>query len=85
MALSGWEGLTTRVGADGRLSGVCIGTGFADDYPYYYARPETDDVHGYGPMLLAGSEIIHMLKNRDFTIQSTTRASGNITIVPRGE
>lgn len=85
VALSGWEGLRTRVGADGRLSGVCIGTGFADDYPYYYARPETDDVHGYGPMLLAGSEIIHMLKNRDFTIQSTTRASGNITVVPRGE
>ena len=40
-----------------------FGTGYADDYIYYYHRPAMDDVHGYGPVLLAGSEIVRLLKN----------------------
>jgi rhamnogalacturonyl hydrolase YesR len=63
VALAAWNGLTTQVTADGRVTGVCVGTSYADDYAYYYYRPRQDDVHGYGPVLLAGSEIIRMLNN----------------------
>jgi rhamnogalacturonyl hydrolase YesR len=84
VAEAGWNGLTTRVDSSGRLSGVCIGTGTGQDYVFYYARPSTDDVHGYGPMLLAGSEIIRMLQNKNFTIMATTRPLGSVTFIPRG-
>ena len=56
VALEGWNGLSTRVDDQGHITGTCIGTGYADDYVYYYHRPAVDDIHGYGPVLLAGSE-----------------------------
>jgi unsaturated rhamnogalacturonyl hydrolase len=68
VALVGWDGLTTRIDSEGRITGTCIGTSFADDYVYYYHRPETEDIHGYGPTLLAGSEVIQLLKNPHFRI-----------------
>ena len=63
-AQAGWNGLTTRIDAEGHITGTCIGTGYADDYVYYYYRPQIDDIHGYGPVLLAGSEMIRMLRNQ---------------------
>ena len=67
-AQAGWNGLTTKISSDGKVDGVCIGTNYADDYVYYYARPAVDDVHGYGPVLLAGSEMIKLVKNEKFNI-----------------
>jgi unsaturated rhamnogalacturonyl hydrolase len=64
VAQAGWNGLSTRIDSEGRITGTCVGTGYADDYVYYYHRPHIDDIHGYGPTLLAGSEMIRMLKNR---------------------
>ncbi len=32
-------------------------------FPYYYHRPAVDDMHGYGPVILCGSEIIKLVKN----------------------
>ena len=61
VALAGWNGLTTKIDAHGHVTGTCVGTSYASDYAYYYARTATDDIHGYGPVLLAGSEIIKML------------------------
>lgn len=62
VALAGWNGLTTKIDAHGHVTGTCVGTSYASDYAYYYARTATDDIHGYGPVLLAGSEIIKMIK-----------------------
>jgi unsaturated rhamnogalacturonyl hydrolase len=70
VAQAGWNGLTTRISNQGHITGTCIGTNYADDYVYYYNRPAVDDVHGYGPVLLAGSEMIHLLENKNFRIES---------------
>jgi len=83
VALVGWNGLTARVDAQGHLSGVCAGTTYANDYVYYYHRPAIDDVHGYGPMLLAGAEIIHLINNPQFRIVKGTGSVSQIQFVPR--
>jgi rhamnogalacturonyl hydrolase YesR len=62
-AQAGWNGVVSRIGSDGHIDGTCIGTSYAADYIYYYHRPQRDDVHGYGPTLLAGAEMIRMLQN----------------------
>ncbi len=71
VAQAGWEGVSSRISADGHVTGTCIGTSYADDYIYYYSRPCADDVHGYGPTLLAGAEMIRLLKNEKLRIQQT--------------
>ena len=81
VAQAGWNGLTTRISGDGHITGTCIGTNYADDYVYYYSRPATDDVHGYGPVLLAGAEMIHLLENKSFRI--TNPAGQPAPYIPR--
>jgi unsaturated rhamnogalacturonyl hydrolase len=68
VAQAGWLGLAARIDEQGHITGTCVGTGYADDYIYYYHRPLVDDIHGYGPTLLAGAEIIKMLKNQHLMI-----------------
>ena len=70
VAEAAWNGIATQVTADGKVEGVCVGTSYADDYIYYYYRPRQDDIHGYGPVLLAGSEMIRMLNNPDIRINT---------------
>jgi unsaturated rhamnogalacturonyl hydrolase len=63
VALRGWEGVLTRIREDAKIEGVCAGTGIADDLVYYYHRPTPlNDPHGIGPVLLAGSEILNLVK-----------------------
>jgi hypothetical protein len=51
-----------------------VGTTFASDPVYYYNRPaNVDALHGYGPVLLAGAEMIKLLKNPDIDIQVKLR------------
>jgi len=74
IALAGWNGLTLRINKEGQVKGTCVGTTFASDQVYYYARPTTAyALHGYGPVLLAGAEIIRMLENPKFEIQYKLR------------
>jgi len=68
VALAGWNGLSTRVTPEGAVEGTCIGTNYATDAVYYYNRPARDDEHGYGPLLLAGSEMIRVVKNDHIAI-----------------
>lgn len=75
VAQAGWNGLTTRIDDQGHITGTCVGTGYADDYVFYYHRPHVDDIHGYGPVLLAGAEMIHLLKNDHLKIRSPERGS----------
>jgi rhamnogalacturonyl hydrolase YesR len=76
VAVAGWDGLSTRVSSDGKIEGTCIGTNYADDAVYYYNRPAIDDIHGYGPTLLAGSEMIRLMQNQ--SIRGTVGPSSPI-------
>lgn len=59
IARSGWEGILSKIHADGQVEGICAGTGVSDDLTFYYRRPRPlNDVHGIGPVLLAGTEMM---------------------------
>ncbi|TYQ07227.1 UNVERIFIED_ORG: rhamnogalacturonyl hydrolase YesR [Zoogloea ramigera] len=74
IAQAGWVGLSTRINAKGQVEGTCVGTTFASDHIYYYNRPTSvDAMHGYGPVLLAGAEMLRMLKNPEIDIQHKLR------------
>jgi unsaturated rhamnogalacturonyl hydrolase len=66
VAQTGWQALATRVRPDGRVSDICVSTTAAYDSLYYYNRPtDLDAMQGYGPVLMAGAEVITMLRNFD--------------------
>jgi unsaturated rhamnogalacturonyl hydrolase len=74
IAQAGWNGLSTRVNEQGQVEGTCVATTFASDQVYYYNRPtSTAAMHGYGPVLLAGAEMLRLLKNPAFDIQYRVR------------
>jgi unsaturated rhamnogalacturonyl hydrolase len=61
MARRGWEGVMSKIHADGKVEGVCTGTGVGDDLEFYYRRPAPlNDVHGIGTILLAGTAILQL-------------------------
>ncbi|HET7624231.1 MAG TPA: glycoside hydrolase family 88 protein [Verrucomicrobiae bacterium] len=58
-----WNAVATRVNARGQVEGTCVGTGMGFDPAFYYYRPQSVyAAHGYGPMLLAGAEMIRLAK-----------------------
>ena len=62
VALLGWNALSTKVNEKGQVEGTCVGTGMGFDYAFYYYRPvNAYAAHGYGPTILAGSELIKLL------------------------
>jgi rhamnogalacturonyl hydrolase YesR len=64
IAQAGWQALSARINARGQVEGTCVGTTFAGDQVYYYNRPTSvNALHGYGPTLLAGAEMIRLLNN----------------------
>lgn len=64
VAMIGWNGVSTKVSGVGEVQDVSVGTGVAFDPAFYYFRPRhVRAAHGYGPVLLAGAEIIAMLRN----------------------
>jgi len=66
VAQTGWQALATRVRADGRIEGICVSTTAAYDSVYYYNRPtDLGAMQGYGPALMAGAEVITMLRSFD--------------------
>jgi rhamnogalacturonyl hydrolase YesR len=72
MAILGWNAVSTKVNAQGQVEGVCVGTGMGFDPAFYYYRPvNVYAAHGYGPVLLAGAEIIRLLKNNPFKINDS--------------
>src|ERR1043165_3966382 len=59
MARKAFAGLSKNVTADGVVNETCIGTNINEELKYYIDRPRTsDDHHGPGPVLLAGTEIL---------------------------
>lgn len=71
--LLAWNAVTTKVNARGQVEGTCVGTGMAFDPAFYYHRPTSlFAAHGYGPVLLAGAEVLKLLKNRKFEINDSS-------------
>jgi rhamnogalacturonyl hydrolase YesR len=69
MAMLAWNAVTTKVNAAGQVEGVCVGTGMAFDPVFYYYRPvNVYAAHGYGPVLLAGAEMLRLVKKDPFKI-----------------
>jgi len=65
VAQAGWLGLAEKVNAQGQIEGSCVGTTLASDYTYYYNRPTSaHHGHAYGPVLLAGAEMIRLYQNQ---------------------
>jgi rhamnogalacturonyl hydrolase YesR len=61
--LRGWNGVATKVNSVGQVEGTCVGTGLGWDDTFYLNRPTSvNAAHGYGPIFLAGAEIIYLLR-----------------------
>lgn len=74
IAQAGWNALSARINEQGQVEGTCVGTTFASDQMYYYSRPTSvHALHGYGPTLLAGAEMIKLITNPAITIESKLR------------
>jgi len=73
VTLLAWNAVTTKVNEKGQVEGTCVGTGMAFDPAFYYHRPTSAfAAHGYGPVLLAGAEVLSLLKNRKFEINDSS-------------
>jgi hypothetical protein len=60
----GWNAIKTKVNTAGEVEGTCVGTGMSFDPAFYYYRPVNKAAaHGYGPVIMAGAEMIKLLKN----------------------
>jgi unsaturated rhamnogalacturonyl hydrolase len=65
-ALEAWEGLKEYISHDGSVSNICPGLSIGRSITRYYTRyPVTNDLHGIGPVLLAGNEILRWKKGRE--------------------
>ena len=73
--LLAWNAVTSKVNAQGQVEGTCVGTGMGFEPAFYYHRPTSPyAAHGYGPVLLAGAQIIklisaHRLEINDSAVQ----------------
>lgn len=64
VAQAGWLAVAQQVNDRGQVEGSCVGTTFGSDNVYYYNRPTSaHHGHAYGPVLLAGAEMIRLLEN----------------------
>lgn len=71
-ALLAWNAVATKVNDKGMVEGTCVGTGMAFDPAFYYYRPvNAYAAHGYGPVLLAGSEIVLLIQKHKFAMNDS--------------
>jgi len=70
--LLAWNAVASKVNDKGQVEGTCVGTGMGFDPAFYYYRPvNVFAAHGYGPVLLAGAEVILLLKDSQFQINDS--------------
>jgi rhamnogalacturonyl hydrolase YesR len=61
----GWNAVAEKVNARGQVLDTCVGTGLGWEPVFYAYRPVSPyAAHGYGPLLLAGAEMITLRKNK---------------------
>jgi unsaturated rhamnogalacturonyl hydrolase len=71
--LLAWNAVATKVNDKGQVEGTCVGTGMGFDPAFYYYRPvNVFAAHGYGPVLLAGAEVILLLNDSQFQINDSS-------------
>ena len=59
VARKAFAGIAKNVTAEGGVNGTCQGTSIGTNLDFYINRPRPDDdLHGRGPVLLAGTEIL---------------------------
>ena len=59
LVFTGWNAVAKQVNAQGQVENTCVGTGMGFDPAFYYYRPvSVHAAHGYGPVLLAGAEVL---------------------------
>jgi rhamnogalacturonyl hydrolase YesR len=70
IAQTGWRALEQRIRPDGTIDGTVVGTTAAYDAVYSYNRPtDPKAMQGFGATLMAGAEVLTMIRN--FDIQKT--------------
>ena len=73
VAILAWNAVATKVNDKGQVEGTCVGTGMGFDPAFYYYRPvNVYAAHGYGPVLLAGAEVLTLIKNFNFEINDSS-------------
>lgn len=73
LVLLAWNAVATQVNEKGQVEGTCVGTGMGFDPAFYYYRPvNVYAAHGYGPVLLAGAEMINLLKGSRFEMNDSS-------------
>ncbi|WP_432713845.1 glycoside hydrolase family 88/105 protein, partial [Pedobacter sp.] len=73
VAILAWNAVATKVTDKGQVEGTCVGTGMGFDPAFYYYRPiNVFAAHSYGPVLLAGSEVLKLIKNFEFEINDSS-------------
>ena len=71
-AILAWNAVSTKVNSQGQVEGTCVGTGMGFDPAFYYYRPvNVYAAHGYGPVLLAGAEIINLLRKNTYKLNDS--------------
>jgi unsaturated rhamnogalacturonyl hydrolase len=72
VAVLGWNAVQTKVNDKGEVEGTCVGTGMAFDPEFYYYRPvNVAAAHGYGPLIMAGAEILKLMNNYQVVINDS--------------
>lgn len=80
MAVLAWHAVITQVNAEGQVENVCVGTGMGFDPAFYYHRPVSSVApHGYGPVLLAGAEMLTLAKTGKAVINDEAVMFGRAT------
>lgn len=72
MVCLAWNAVVSKVNEKGQVEGTCVGTGMGFDPAFYYYRPvNVYAAHGYGPVMLAGAEMIELVKTHDIRINDS--------------
>lgn len=72
MVCLAWNAVATKVNEKGQVEGTCVGTGMGFDPAFYYYRPiNVYAAHGYGPVLLAGAEMIQLVRTHKIEINDS--------------
>lgn len=68
----GWNAVNSKINTEGQVEGTCVGTGMGFEPAFYYYRPVSPyAAHGYGPVLLAGAEIIRLLQTQHLRLNDS--------------
>ena len=88
MVSLGWNAVARQVNEQGQVENTCVGTGMAFDPMFYYYRPvSVFAAHGYGPVLLAGAEVLMLRQGKgtaaNINVKSGATFAVNASLSPK--